>query len=555
MLAKFQSDGSILIRVPVGSTDDEKKLHAQAFDLIGRRLRGETVDLAVALAQPWNESKVHRGQPGNPGQFGHYAGGHAEHGEGALRKKHHAPEARGAATRTVEGIGAAGGKVGGQKVAGTSIVGPIFAPDPTKSTRQDGVADAARVGVPAFQVPPPPPIGRLPNLEPDQRKAESDFNLAYQKNPEKFVGEYMRAKNNLVGFKVELPEPKGSERYLELKKKIGGKQATPEEEQEFGTLKEHRDNAQRQGIGPLQQAAEAAGIKVKIDDKDPGKASLSGSMDKLKAFHQSGATGNAKVEHCYEIGDAPNIFNTDDCKMLSPVYNPPADKGVPKDKVFDNRSQYNTALHGSANAISKKAFLKFLDEDMQKLPPEKRTVLVTSGGVASGKGYALGRVSAVNSVAQQAGAIWDAAGEACGVENPWILDECKKRGIKPTFVFVHSDPTKTWENPERGVVERAQKIGRMVNARSFAESYTLGAQNFHNFHQANKDDAQFFILDNTGKEPKVLDQVPQAAMELDTEALNKRCVEYLQNADVKPAVKRGGLDSERMWPSHQSQPA
>lgn len=269
-----------------------------------------------------------------------------------------------------------------------------------------------------------------------------------------------------------------------------------------------------------------------------------------KKNRQTGADKNGNPK--YEIGDAPNIFNTDDVKMLSDVYNPPKEAGISDEDVLANRSRYNTVLHQAANAVAKKAFLQYLDQ----LPEENKTVLVTSGGVASGKGYSLSRVDAVNNVAKMAGAVWDAAGEQNATENTWIMEECEKRGIKPTFLYVHSNPNETWENPQRGVVERAGKIGRMVDARLFADSYTLGAKNFHAFHQANKDKAQFFVLDNTGKDPKAVDSVPKEALEMDPDALYERAIAYLQSAEtVKPAVKRGGTNGLRIWPKKEKKDA
>lgn len=249
-----------------------------------------------------------------------------------------------------------------------------------------------------------------------------------------------------------------------------------------------------------------------------------------------------------KIGDAPNVFNTDDAKMLSPDYNP-SEGG--EDAVKDGRGNYNAAVHQTANAIAKRAFLQHLDEVVSKLPEGERSVLVTSGGVAAGKGYALKNVDQTKDLAGKVGAIWDAAGEQNATENPWVLEECKKRGIKPIFAFIHANPTETWENPARGVVERANKIGRMVDARLFADSYTLGAKNFHEFHQKHKDsgDADFVILDNSSGAPKLTNQVPEAALKLDGEALYARASSVLkERADkLRPSVVRGGSIGQRVW--------
>ena len=318
------------------------------------------------------------------------------------------------------------------------------------------MADASRVGVPADQVPPPPPIGRLPRLTKNERLVEARFADAFQSDPQKMIDAYAEGRNKQVGV-----------------------------------------------------------------DRD----------------------GNPK----YAIGDAPNVFSTDDAKMLSDVYNPPADSGISPEDRLALRSRYNTVLHQTANAIAKKTFLQYLDQ----LPEGNKTVLVTQGGVAAGKDYALSRVEAVNNVANLAGAVWNSAGEQNSTENTWILDECLKRGIKPTFLYVHSNPNETWENPKRGVVERATKTGRMVDARLFADSYAIGAKNFAAFHKANQHNpnAQFFVLDNTGEKPVQVQEVPQAALQIDGEALYHRCVGFLQNAEgVNPAVKRGGTNGLRIWP-------
>ena len=252
-----------------------------------------------------------------------------------------------------------------------------------------------------------------------------------------------------------------------------------------------------------------------------------------------------------EIGDGPNIFNTDDAKLLSPDYNP---KDADDDDVKDARSKFNVCVHQTANAIAKRAFLQYLDE----LPEDKRTVLVTSGGVAAGKGHALANAAGTSELAGSVGAIWDAAGEQNGTENPWILEECEKRGIKPIFAFVHADPVNTWENPERGVVERAGKKGRMVDARLFADSYAIGAKNFKKFHEKNAGRAQFIFLDNTSK-PKQVDGMPKAAVRLSAEKIYRRAIDVLKKRAkrIKPAVARGGSIGQRIWgkPKEVAQPS
>jgi len=245
-----------------------------------------------------------------------------------------------------------------------------------------------------------------------------------------------------------------------------------------------------------------------------------------------------------EIGDAPNVFSTDDAKLLSPDYNP---AGKSDEEIRDARSTLNLAVHQTANAVAKRAFMKHLDT-LQSLPeghPHK-TVLITSGGVASGKGYALGNVDEASSIAKTVGAVWDAAGEQNATENEWVHSELTKRGLNGVFVYVDSDPTDTWENPQRGVIERAGKKGRMVDARLFADSYAEGAKNFKAFHDKYKDKTQFLILQNRGK-PHLVNEMPQEAF-VNGDALYKRASKVIdEKTDIRPAVRRGASIGRRVW--------
>lgn len=273
-------------------------------------------------------------------------------------------------------------------------------------------------------------------------------------------------------------------------------------------------------------------------------------------YDKAMAAGRAKM---IEKGKNPDdfatcpVFETDAAKSLSGDYNP---KGVSKQENLDAKGRYNAAVHQTANAIVKKAFVKYLDE-IAKGPEDKKRVLVTSGGCGSGKGYAVG--NALGNVMGKVGATWDAAGEQNATENQWILDECKKRGLKATFVFVHADPSTSWEDPGGGVVERAKGKGRMVDARLFAESYTEGAKNFKSFMDKNKDsgDADFVCIDNSvrGKNPdgspilpKKLDGFPEAALKFDPEKLTARSANYIAKvADLSPALRRGATIGGRIW--------
>lgn len=169
----------------------------------------------------------------------------------------------------------------------------------------------------------------------------------------------------------------------------------------------------------------------------------------------------------------------------------------------------------------------------------------------SGKGYALKNVDKTKSLTGACGAVWDTAGEQNSTELDWVAQECKKRGLKMSCVFVHSNPVEKWENPKMGVIQRAQKIGRMVDARPFADSYTFGAQNFHKFHQkyANDPNVAVTILDAT--KPDGISEIPRLPddiLNMHPDQLYGRCVEALAKAPVNEAVKRGGAAGTRIWP-------
>ncbi len=71
--------------------------------------------------------------------------------------------------------------------------GTRYAPSVTKDADGDGVTEAARVGVPAHRVPPPPQVGRLPNLTPHERAVEEAVVGPYNMNPEKMAKDYRAA--------------------------------------------------------------------------------------------------------------------------------------------------------------------------------------------------------------------------------------------------------------------------------------------------------------------------------------------------------------------------
>jgi hypothetical protein len=227
-------------------------------------------------------------------------------------------------------------------------------------------------------------------------------------------------------------------------------------------------------------------------------------------------------------------FGTDDVKALAAAWQDP-----------DNRARYNIALHQTANAIAKRAFLERLDE----LKPGDR-ILVTNGGCGAGKGYALKNVAETKSLAQQVGAIWDSAGDQNSTENTWVMAEAQKRGIRPVFAYVHADPFDAWASEKKGVVFRANnpKDGRMVDADVFADSYAIGAKNFAAFQAKHEKDADFIYLENKDT-PKVLSAFPREALGVDRNKLRRFAHETVgkRSSSLRPSVTRGALIGSRIW--------
>lgn len=312
---------------------------------------------------------------------------------------------------------------------------PCHDVDVEADKNQDGVTDKARVGVPAMDVPPPPPIPRIPNLDERARAVEESFIAHYEDDPEGVAGQF----RELVG----------------------------------------------------------------------------------------------------SMGDPPT-FGTDDAKCLTDAWSDPD----PESRA-ENRATLNTCLHQAANAIAKRAFLQHLDT-----LKEGDEIMVTVGGCGAGKGFALKNNPKALEQKGKSKAVWDSAGDQNATENPWILAEAEKRGLKATFVYVHADPERQWADPERGVVKRASdpKDGRMVDAKVFADSYAIGAKNHHAFHQANKDNASasFVFLDNTGK-PKEVSGVPKEALAYDSAKLAEFAERTVEKSSAPDRVKTGALQGRKIW--------
>lgn len=337
-------------------------------------------------------------------------------------------------------------KGGGTAKAGEAVAkepttapppGKYFAPDVTKDANKDGVTDAARVGVPAHDVPPPPKVPRLPNLTRAERKAESDFAKAFEADPDKMARDYLEI------AKAEGPPPK---------------------------------------------------------------------------------------------------FETDAAKLLSSAW-----VDADQNKQAVKRAHFNTALHQTANAVTKRAFLQHLDT----LKPGDE-IMVTCGGCGAGKGFCLKKIPETIEMKKNAKAVWDSAGDQNSTENTWLLEEAKKRGLKLNLAYVHADPKVSWAHPEAGVVQRAQnpKDGRMVDAAVFADSYAHGAKNMQAFiekHGKDPDVSVTILKNEIGKDPVKLDKIPEEAF-VDRDKLHEFALATIAEREtIPPHIKRGATVGERIW--------
>jgi hypothetical protein len=133
------------------------------------------------------------------------------------------------------------------------------------------------------------------------------------------------------------------------------------------------------------------------------------------------------------------------------------------------------------------------------------------------------------------------------------LEECKKRGIRPTFLFVHADPAQSWP----GVVERAKGIGRMCDAQLFADSYAHGAKNFNAFHEKFKDEADFVFGEfmGRGKPAKITDKMSEEALKLDADEIYQNASKYIDEKkdDLPDYIYKGATIGRRAWKSGEGE--
>ncbi len=385
--------------------------------------------------------------------------------------------------------------------------------------------------------------------EDKKKKASTVLSVAYR---------YMRA--------MEFATPEAFKTYLEEHPKADRSRHTVKDQEEEEEAGKDGDKSKPKKVpksAPMKAPAKAArvgihGDKVLPPPKLPRLHGLSADEKKMESKMNTAIEkdpeGAAQAFHAV-AKDNNWVFETDGAKALMPEWTRPDLPADEKGKVHPERAEfrgkYNAVLHQGANAIAKRAFLSRLDE-IEKMPDDKRQVLVTSGGVAAGKGSAL---AAQPDLAKSVAATWDAAGEQNATENEWLLEECKKRGIKPVFLFVHADPKKSWP----GVIERAKGIGRMVDAQLFADSYAVGSKNFAAFHEKHKNDATFVFgkFKGRGEPAEIMDSMPKEALELDADEIYEHASKYVdeKKGDLPEFVYQGATIGRRTWKSAEDEPS
>lgn len=170
------------------------------------------------------------------------------------------------------------------------------------------------------------------------------------------------------------------------------------------------------------------------------------------------------------------VFEVDAIKMLFEGYGigrSPANPGEARVRLT-----LNHAMHPTAVAVARLAFVERLDA-LQRLPEGHpgRVVFVTSGGCAAGKGDLYAMARSVLGPDARFGAIWDAAGEGNALENAWILEAARVRGLRVVFGWAEADPAMRYDS----VLARAAYSGRVVDVLTFVDSYVYGGTVFRRF--------------------------------------------------------------------------
>lgn len=196
-----------------------------------------------------------------------------------------------------------------------------------------------------------------------------------------------------------------------------------------------------------------------VVERDPGRA--------LEGARRLAAASGGAEQPVYEVDAVKHLFEG------YGVGRAPAN---PAEARF--RLTQNHALHPTAVAVARLAFIERLDA-LQRLPAgdPRRVVFVTGGGCAAGKGDLFSMARSALGPDVRFGAVWDAAGEGNALENAWILAAARARGLKVVFGWAEADPAIRYD----AVLARAASSGRVVDVLTFVDSYVQGVTVFRRF--------------------------------------------------------------------------
>ncbi len=219
-----------------------------------------------------------------------------------------------------------------------------------------------------------------------------------------------------------------------------------------------------------------------------------------------------------------------------------------KTEIKRSRAESNIPTHMTATAIARLTLVQMLEDlaNDKSIPADQKTLLITGGGCAAGKGTSLTKAGELVPAVKTASLVYDTDGETSGVFNEFVLAECRKHGIKPTFLYVHADPVQAWDR----VYSRADQVGRMVSEEPFLDSHVDSPRNFNEFflrHRRDKD-VTFVIIDNSkGGAPELVNELPASALRYNRDELRHVIRQKTDTANVDPHAQKIAQRSRRIW--------
>lgn len=183
----------------------------------------------------------------------------------------------------------------------------------------------------------------------------------------------------------------------------------------------------------------------------------------------------AMLEYRAKFG---NVLNADNAKELSPDYQ--------KDRTLA------AAVHEPASWLVKQLY----NEELATVRPDKlNTVFFTAGGAGSGKTTAIEGDPQTKATLSKVQVIYDGTLRPAAAAAKKI-DQALQAGKEVVIMYVHRDPVDAFVN---GVLPRAERIGRTVPMREFANQYLSIQQSMQDLQEKYKDNKMFTlgVIDNS----------------------------------------------------------